>query len=374
MSASVLEPAGFFVLRTPLLPVDTLTSLSEGLEAPAATATAIDDPARLADAWSRDRARLRQRLQAIARTPAVREAIFVASRDLDRAIDRWLIDPADPRGDATERAVLRYVTRMAARATPFGLFAGIGLGSVDRTTRLIVTARTACRRHTRLDMDYLVALADTLARDPALVSVVRYTPNSSLYRLGDRWRLVETRMQGQDRSQHLVAVDDSDALASTIERARAGATRSTLAAALVDADISGDEADAFVGELIDSQILVPDLECPVTGREPLGHLIDLLRRAPEGESVAQELARVADALASLDRDGVGADPGRYRSIARRLDSLPARVDPARLFQFDLVRPASVATLERALVEEIIRGADVLRWLTPSGARGRIDDD
>jgi len=181
-------------------------------------------------------------------------------------------------------------------------------------------------------------------------------------------------MQEQDRSQHLIAVDDSAALASTIERARAGATRSTLAAALVDADISGDEADAFVGELIDSQILVPDLECPVTGREPLGHLIDLLRRAPEGESVAQELARVADALASLDRDGVGADPGRYRSIARRLDSLPARVDPARLFQFDLVRPASVATLDRALVEEIIRGADVLRRLTPGGARDRIDDD
>jgi hypothetical protein len=45
---------------------------------------------------------------------------------------------------------------------------------------------------------------------------------------------------------------------------------------------------------------VPDLECPVTGPEPISHLIDLLRRAPEGEPVAQELAHVAAALASLD--------------------------------------------------------------------------
>jgi hypothetical protein len=54
--------------------------------------------------------------------------------------------------------------------------------------------------------------------------------------------------------------------------------------------------------------------------------------------------------------------------------LPARVDPARLFQVDLVRPASVATLDLAMVEEIIRGADVLRRLAPGGGRDRIDDD
>jgi len=365
-----LEPAGFFVLRTPLLPVDALTRLSEGLEAPAA----VDDPTRLAEAWCRDRARLRARLQAIVRTASVREAIFIASLDLDRAIDRWLSDPADPRNDATEGAVMRYVTRMASRSTPFGLFAGAGVGTVGGATSLVVSARTECRRHTRLDMDYLVVLADALARDPALASLVRYTPNSSLYRSSDRWRLVETRMLGKDRSQHLVAVDDSAALASTIERARAGAARATLAAALVDDDITADEANAFVGELIESQILVPAIECPITGREPLTHLIDLLRRGPEGEPVAQELAQVAGALESLDRAGLGAEPARYVSIARRLETFPARVDPARLFQVDLVRPAIAATLDRALVDEIIRGADVLRRLTPGGAHDQLGHD
>ena len=209
---AALEPADFFVLRTPLLPFETLTRLSENLEAP----TALDDPTRLADAWSRDRARLRERLQALLRTPAIREAIFVASPDLDRAIERWLTDPADPRAEATERAVMRYVTRMASRATPFGLFAGSGVGASGETTHLAVSARAACRRHTRLDMDYLVALADALARDPALAPMVRYTPNSSLYRSGDRWRLVETRMQGKDsiaaprgrRRQRRAGVDD----------------------------------------------------------------------------------------------------------------------------------------------------------------------
>jgi lantibiotic biosynthesis protein len=228
-----------------------------------------------------------------------------------------------------------------------------------------VSARTACRRHTRLDMDYLVTLADALACDPALAPMVRYTPNSSLYRSGDRWRLVETRMQGRTRSQHLVAVDDSAALASTIERAREGAARATLGAALVDEGITADEADAFVGELIASQILVPDIECPVTGAEPLTCLVDLLRRAPEGEPVARELAQVAAALESLDCGGLGVAPARYRCIAHHLETLPTGVDLTRLFQVDLVRPAPAATLDRALVDEIIRGADILRRLMPA---------
>ena len=68
---TAVVPAGFFVLRTPLLPFDTLTRLSEGLEA----ATALDNPACLREAWSRDRARLRERLQALVGTPVIREAI-----------------------------------------------------------------------------------------------------------------------------------------------------------------------------------------------------------------------------------------------------------------------------------------------------------
>src|SRR5690349_18893896 len=120
---AAVEPAGFFVLRTPLLPLETLTRLSEGLEA----AASLGDPIRLHDAWSRDRARLRERLQALVRTPVIREAIFIASPDLDDAISRWLSDPSHARSEATERAVMKYIARMASRSTPFGLFAGSGV-------------------------------------------------------------------------------------------------------------------------------------------------------------------------------------------------------------------------------------------------------
>lgn len=362
-----MEPSGFVVLRTPLLPLDTLTRLSEGLEAPAALA----DPHRLPDAWARDRVRLRERLQALLREPAIREAVFLASPALDQTIDRWLIDPGDLKADATERAVMRYVTRMAARATPFGLFAGSGMGAVGERTCLAVSTRAECRRHTRLDMDYLALLTDALAGDPSLASIVRYTPNSGLYRSGDRWRFVETRLQGRTRSQHLVAIEDNEAMTSTLERAREGALRATLAAALVDDDISADDADAFVRALIESQLLVPDLDCPVTGREPSAHLLDLFRRAPDNQDATHTFEEVAAALESLDANGLGATTAQYRSIARRLDTFPPKVDLGRLFQVDLVRPATGTTLDRRLVSEIIDGVDILRRITPGADRDEL---
>ena len=353
--------AGFFVLRTPLLPLSAAIALSDGLEAP----RAIDCPALLEGALSRDRALVRARLRACVETPAIREAIFVASPDLDQAIDHWLRTPESDRGAAAERSLMRYVVRMAARATPFGLFAGSAVGTIGQTTQLAVGSQADCRRHTRLDMDYLVLLAEGLAREPTLTPAIRYTPNSSLYRSADRWRYVETRLQGKSRSHHLVALDDSDALTATIERAREGAIRNGLAAALVDDEVSEEEADTFVGELIEGQILVPDVECPITGAEPLAHLEGIARRRSESSAIADRLAAIARGLNAIDAAGVGVGPASYHEIAARLAELPAKTDLTRLFQVDLVKPASAATLGRDVFDEIVRGIEILRRLSPA---------
>src|SRR6266545_3813206 len=131
-------PAGFFVLRTPLLPFDELLAWSEGLAAPQALAEAPADPAdardpaaaRLDRALEDDRKILRARLQALAARPEVREALLVASPPLDESIPVWLASPDSERGVKVERTVVRYLARMAGRPTPFGLFAGCSFGRV----------------------------------------------------------------------------------------------------------------------------------------------------------------------------------------------------------------------------------------------------
>ena len=71
-------------------------------------------------------------------------------------------------GQKLERSLVKYFARMAGRATPFGLCAGCSVGTLGEETRLELPPRHEYQRHTRLDMDYLVALTEVLDRDPEL--------------------------------------------------------------------------------------------------------------------------------------------------------------------------------------------------------------
>lgn len=353
-------PSGFFVLRTPLLPFD----LFQGWSAELTAVADHHDAAQLTAALPVDQQRLRTRLRDVVDQPAVREAIFVASPDLERALDQWRQAPESPRGQKVEPALVRYLARMAGRATPFGLFAGCAVGTLGDRTQLTIAAQSCYQRHTRLDMDYLFTLAERLSQEPTLQPDLCYRPNSSLYQVGEQLRFAEARHRDHARAYQLTAVTVNPYVQAALTRARAGAQPATLAATLVDADptVSQSEAVAFVSELIDSQLLVPELAPTVSGPEPIHRMIDQLHGAPAAPAVAAQLAQVRQALAALDEAGLGQAPYRYQAIADQLVALPANVTLGRLFQVDLVKPAPTATLGRAVLAEIERGVALLHRL------------
>jgi class I lanthipeptide synthase len=357
-------PSGFFVLRTPMCPFEEFAGWGAGLEA----AYTIGDPERLAQALASDRAVLRERLRAIVEAPLTREALFVASPDLHESLAAWTRDPDGERGGRIERSLVSYFARMAGRPMPFGLFAGCSLGTIGSSTDLILEGRPAYRRSTRLDMAYLSTLMEALARDPAVRASLTYRPNSSLYRAARSVRYVEARQNGKGRSYRLVSVEETDHLRATVERAREGATAQSFAELLLERnhDISMEEAREYVEELIDSQILVPDLEIPVTGPEPILGLMDAV--GGSSPRVIEQLRETQAALAALDASGLGADPSRYEAIARGLASLPGEIDRKRLFQVDLFKPSPGTTLGGEALSEIVEGVRILHQL----ARGTTD--
>jgi thiopeptide-type bacteriocin biosynthesis protein len=357
-------PSGFFALRTPLLPFDDLLAWSADLMAPAAG----DDLDRLEAVMAVDRDRLRARLQDVIARPEVREALFVASPDLEERLDLWLSEPKGEAGQKMQRTLVRYFARMAGRATPFGLFAGCSVGTLGSTTQLMLAARHRYRRHTRLDMDYIVALTDALARQPGLRESLTFRPNTSLYRANGRLRYVQVRRDGKGWTHHGVALEASNYLDATLARAGQGARADVLGASLVETDPEAApvEAAEFIGELIDNQVLVSELVPPVTGPEPIHGLAARLRdRAPDHGLL---LEQTRSALEAIDRAGVGVLPERYRDIARRLADLPAPVELPRLFQVDLAKPVAEATLGRALVDEILSGVQLLQRLARRPAK------
>jgi lantibiotic biosynthesis protein len=95
------EAAGFFVLRTPLLPLTAVTDWGRGLDA-AGHLNAPD----FEEALAADRARLRARLEELVTEPGFREAVFLAAPVLEAATDQWRKDrpPASQRLSAAGHA------------------------------------------------------------------------------------------------------------------------------------------------------------------------------------------------------------------------------------------------------------------------------
>ncbi len=361
---ATFAPSPFFVLRTPLLPFETLEAWSEELEAPALL---LAEEGELRGALSRDRARVLARLRALVARPLVREALFLASPSLDEALRAWESDPDHPRAHDVTDALVRYLTRMSARPTPFGLFSGCSTGALAPRTRLALGPDCAHRRHTRLDMHYLCALTEALERDPHLRSSLRYRPTSALYPSAGQLRYAEGRVDPdtRERRNDLVSVEAPPYLRHTLERASLGATPGELVEALVKGEgVAFEEARAYIDELIDSQVLVPELAPSVTGEEPLLGVLETLRsRAPEHPAAAV-LEAVRAELQALDSRAPGQPSSRYHSLAGSLGALPARPDLARLFHVDLFKSSPELSLGADVRRELDRALSLLQRLTP----------
>ncbi len=312
------------VVRTPLLPLSTLADW-----------TAAADP--------------RSFLAALLLRPEVNEAIFIASPSLHGAIRKWREQPDSTASQRAERSLCKYIARMSGRSTPFGLFSGVSAGALGRESKLELAPRGEYRRRTRLDNDYLFVLVGELARAAEIRARVIVRPNSSLYRIAGRLRYARARLEGRSRSYHLASVEPEPYLEATLARAAAGARIDELAAALVEDDITIDEARAYLTQLVDAQLLVPELGIHVTGPEPIDGLVAQLRDAAVDQPVTL-LEAARSSIAAIDEAGVGNPPERYRAIATSLGGLPAKVDLARLFQVDMVKPAAITLGHRVAAE------------------------
>lgn len=147
-----------FCVRNPLLPFDFIKNITRAPDISYAV---------LYQSWQ---------------NPMIKEAVFLASPMLFLELDPYFHTDSKPEDQFSSKlhlAFLKYLTRLATRATPFGLFAGYNTGSFNTTSEFFLQNPENFRRLTRFDMYFLVALSQFFVQNPQLISHLRYYPNSS---------------------------------------------------------------------------------------------------------------------------------------------------------------------------------------------------
>ncbi|GAB5472044.1 MAG: hypothetical protein Mars2KO_01430 [Maribacter sp.] len=296
--------------------------------------------------------------------PVVKEACFLASPTLYFEMEKWLKGELDSKKERKiQFSLLKYLTRMSTRCTPFGLFAGCSLGDLDDVTSIKNTEPDLNTRHTRLDMNYLVALSQDLSKEKEIRQQLLYYPNSSIYTTWNQLRYIEYYYLESKRNHHIVEVDNSTYLQKLLSESATGAFLHELIPLLEEDGIPKNDAENFIDELLESQLLVSELEPSVSGPEFMPQIFEVLERIKGSEKEIEFLKKIEKTLDTIDKQ-IGNTPTAYLQLTEHLKTYPTSPEIKYLFQTDMDLQPKENKLSTEIVKSIQKGIVLLNKITP----------
>jgi len=300
----------------------------------------------------------------LCKDPIIKEALFLASPSFYSEVKRWLNGEIEDKEkqEKLKLSILKYLSRMSSRCTPFGLFAGCSVGTFEDHTKIELRGATKNERHTRLDMNYLVALSQDLVKNENIKSQLLFYPNSSIYGIGSQLRYIEYTYVNSRRQHQIVAVDNSEYLSRVLNKAEEGAKVDDLANILVDDDITFEDAKGFIDELVASQLLISEIEPSVSGPEFLDQMTSVLKRLEHVEDVMSVLKATDEKIKGIDKK-IGNDTKNYLDLDLFLKDLGTTSELKFLFQSDMVLNTKSNTISKDTIGSIQRGLSLFNKMT-----------
>ncbi|MFC2118217.1 lantibiotic dehydratase family protein, partial [Bacteroidota bacterium] len=305
----------------------------------------------------------------------VREAVFLASPDLFEEIGK-IIQGKEFKKKYIWRiyiSLLQYFIRMCSRSTPFGLFAGVNVGNLSEKTSIVFDNPENIYRHTRLDMNYLCALASDLNKQKYLRSDLKYFSNNSIYNSGDSLRYIEYRYDKGKRTHHMVSIDRNQYIEKILRFALHGVFGNDIVGLLIEEGINITEAEEYINELINSQVLICELEPAITGPEFFDQILEIFDKYQGTDIIRSLLEEVSGLFREIDNKANFNGRNIYNEIIRKLDLIETKYNRKFLFQTDLIKKPVSCEINKRTVRNVLKAIIVLDKLRPSSKMQNLTD-
>lgn len=319
-----------------------------------------------------------EEIQEIFKVPKHREALFIGSPNIYKALEMW------EKGEAFQvenelknlkGSLYKYTSRLANRCTPFGLWASVSTISLAKETDIDVDAGEL-KRTTKFDMYFLGEILPEITKHKEIREVLKYYPNNSMYKVMDKYRFVEYYFKDKSRCHKISEVDINYFLEKTIQIAQKGATINELIKPITDDNISVEDARAFINQVIDSQFFVNELEFTLTGDDYLECLLAVLAEDRfnfyEANTVKELLLSLKNKITNIDKSVFNA-PEKYREIHEQIEKEIQEADLTKLFQVDSYKDLSSSTLGYGTVKKIRNAIVVLNKLQDKRNNPTLED-
>ncbi|GAA2778678.1 lantibiotic dehydratase [Crossiella cryophila] len=342
MTESRYRATDFYLVRAPALPAETFRELLAGEGT---------DEQRRDLAWTR--------LRELAATPGVRRALSVASTDLLDALDRLGPDGSGKKSRRAHSRLLRYLTRMSTRPTPFGAFSGIALGEFGEHTTLRLGAPAVHQARVRADMGWLLALIKDLEQDPGLRPHLRLVRNAAAHLSGDRLILPYADIYGSGDNRS-VRVRATPAVTAVLRLAATPTPADALVAGLAQEfpEVAADRVAGLVEQLRELNFLISDLRPPQSSPFPEQHVAKRLTGIEAATATGEALREIIDLT---HRAAASTDTAPLRELRAAQRALVPGHD-SDTFQLDSTLDLRESGLGRAVGQAVAEAVDCLMRL------------
>lgn len=331
------KPFGEFIIRTPLLPFNILNSVLHDLNI----------------------------YNKLLNDDRFQEAVYIASPVLYEELKKYLRNELNNEKEKNHllSTLTKYMIRMSTRCTPFGIFAGCSVGELtnEESSLIIGSSITKCAR---LDMIFLCNLSKKLSIIPELKEKIKFFPNNSIYEIGKKFRYVEYIFKPKGRLHHISSVTIDESIKIILKESINGKTKYELSQLLVSEDISFDDAYYYIDELINSQLLISELEVSVTGKDYFTRILNIISTLNiENSEYYTLLSDIQDSLLHIRSSNHGAI-NTYEKISERVDNFELSYEKEFLLQVDLFKDLQENKLNIKIIDELNSAFEFLNKINP----------
>lgn len=361
-SVPLYTAAGFYMLRAPALPAQIFTRLSAAGQLSLETIQEDVDVA-----FHTQQENCSRSLKGLASQPQIMQALAVGSPSLQEGLQRWQRGVCSTGQQKRIAAgLLRYLIRMSTRPTPFGLFAGVALGTFAAETGAHLASPALLRPRTRPDMSWLLAALHKLEEDPALVAQLKVRLNQTAYLVGERAVLPFADTYGE-QDNRAISLRATSVVRTVFELAQQFIPYSELQNALqrVFPRATPEQISRVLWQLWEHHFLISELHPPLTDARPADYVRAYLNNLEGVDEIKGQLTRVLEDISALDHTGIGSSIDMLATLVQHQEELvPAKNKEKLPLQVDSALPVKSPTLHQTIGQAATLAATFLLRQTP----------
>lgn len=287
-----------------------------------------------------------------------KEAIYLASPNLYNSFKKESLN-STKKEEMLKSSIYRYINRMSTRSTPFGLFAGVGIGHFSNSSNIQLGRLNKYSTRSRPDMEWLLEVIFLIEEDLEVIEHTHIQTNDMALIIGDRVKIPYAVRIGNNKEISVKLINPlKDLLLMT--------KKPVIFKDVVDKlqqiypNVSKSVINNFMKELLEKEILLTELRPSLEESNPMEYLISILECIKKDNKYIDKLKEIQKLFYRYDNTPIGEGIHLLNEIKHSMKTI---THTKNLIQVDTLLDLENNELNEEVGKEFALIADLLWYLS-----------